>query len=280
MKKISFFGLLLTLFAFVQVAKAQVKIPPMSSKSKIVQGIGIHNVTLTYQRPNVNGRVIFGGLVPYGEIWRTGANGIPVVVFEESVSLQGNVVPAGTYGILTIPNKESWTIIVTKDYEQWGAYTYDSADDILRFDVKSEKLNEFVETFTMSFGAVTTTSAVLSMAWENTQVNVEIKVDQQAEILASIEEGMKTDKKPYFQAAQYYYLNDLDINQAAIWAELAEKENDNLPWYKYWRARIQLKQGDRKAAAETARRGIQVAKELQNEEYIKLNTAVLNEATK
>lgn len=261
-----------------QESQAQAKFPPASSTTKIEQGIGIKKVSLVYQRPNINGRTIFGGLVPFDQVWRTGANSIPAITFEEDVILAGHKVPAGTYGLFTIPTKGDWTVILSTNVEQWGAYQYNQSEDFLRFQAKSKQLSDKVETFTIAFENVKQTGADLTLAWENTKVSFPIVVNQSQEIMASIEEAMKSEKKPYFQAAQYYYNNDLDINKAVEWANEADKGNTKAPHIKYWRARIQLKAGDKAGAIQTATEGIAMAKAANNEEYIKLNTQVLEEA--
>lgn len=265
------------LFA-AQGVQAQTTFPQASSTTKIEQGIGIKKVTLVYQRPNVNSRTIFGGLVPYDQVWRTGANGIPVLTLEEEVTIAGNKVPAGTYGLFTIPTKGDWTVILSKNVQQWGAYQYNQNEDFLRFQAKSQHTADKTETFTIAFENVKPSGADLTLAWENTKVSFPIAVDQSQEIIAGIEEAMKGEKKPYFQAAQYYYNNDLDINQAVEWANAADKDNTKAPHIKYWRARIQLKAGDKAGAIQTATEGVAMAKAANNEEYVKLNTQVIETA--
>lgn len=265
------------LFA-VQNTQAQAKFPQASSATKIEQDIGIKKVTLLYQRPNVNKRTIFGGLVPYGEVWRTGANSIPAITFEEEVTIAGHKVPAGTYGLFTIPTKGEWTIILSKNVQQWGAYQYNQNEDFLRFQVKSKQTADNTETFTIAFENVKPSGADITLAWETTKVSFPIEVDQSQEIIAGIETAMKGEKKPYFQAAHYYYNNNLDINKAVEWADEADKNNTEAPHIKYWRAKIQLKAGDKAGAIKTATEGVAMAKAANNEEYVKLNTQVLEEA--
>jgi hypothetical protein len=212
--------------------------------------------------------------VPYGQVWRTGANNIPNLTFEEEVSIQGHKVPAGTYGLLTVPNKESWTIILSSNPKQWGAYQYKDSEDFLRFNVKAEKTNDKMETFTISFDDVTTTSSKVTLAWENTKASFDITVDQSKEIIASINAAMQSDKKPYFQAAQYYFNNDLDTNKAAEWVKLADQGN-SAPHIKYWKARILAKAGQTAEAKQAAQEGIDMAAKSNNQEYVKLNTQVL-----
>lgn len=259
-------------------AQAQAKLPPASSTQQVSQGLGISKISLTYQRPNSNGRTVFGGLVPYGEVWRTGANNATAITFDSEVTIQGKTVPAGTYGLFTIPNKGDWTIILNKTAEQWGAYTYKQEDDLLRFTAKPVKLNKKVETFTINFENVTTKSLDVVLSWENVAVPFTISVDQTKEIMASLDNAMKGEKKPYFQAAQYYFQNNLDIAKAVTWIEEADKGNTKAPHIKYWKAQILTKAGDKAGAAKAAQEGIDIATQANNSEYIKLNTQALKAA--
>lgn len=272
--------LALVVATVAQPLKAQLKLPPASSSQTVIQGLGIRNVTLTYSRPNVNGRKIFGELEPHGKVWRTGANGIPTIKFEDKVTVAGHPIEPGTYGLLTIPGKNEWTIIFSKNSQQWGAYAYKQEEDVLRFTVKPERLGKAVETFTIDFSDVKPQSAKLNISWENTKVAFDLVVDQDAEIMAAIEQAMKGEKKPYMQAAQYYYNNNKDIQKALTWINEADKAPNSPPYIKYWKARIQLKAGDKAGAAATAQEGVEIAKQQNNEEYVRLNGKVLAEAKK
>lgn len=272
--------LALVVAAMGQPVNAQLKLPPASSSQTLVQGLGIRNVTLTYSRPNVNGRKIFGGLEPYDKVWRTGANGIPTVTFEDKVTVAGHPIEPGTYGLLTVPGKSEWTVIFSKNSQQWGAYTYKQEEDVLRFTVKPERLKTPIETFTMDFSDVKSQSAKLNIAWEKTKVSFDLVVDQDAEIMAAIDDAMKGEKKPYMQAAQYYYNNNKDIQKALAWINEADKVPNPPPYVKYWKARIQLKAGDKAGAAATAQQGIEIATQQNNPEYVRLNGQVLAEAKK
>src|SRR5690606_1830286 len=195
------------------------------------------------------------------------------------LTIAGNELPAGTYGLLTIPENDAWTVIISKNAKQWGAYTYSPDEDLFRFKVRTTKTSAPVETFTMNFSDVTTTSANLNLSWENTHVQFAIEFDHDAEIMASIAEGMKSSgNKPYFQAAQYYFRNGKDINQAVEWINEASKANPNAVHIYYWKAQILLKAGDKAGAIATAEEGIKRAKAANNDEYIKLNTEVLEQA--
>lgn len=272
-------GVLAAMIAAPVIATAQVKLPPASSTQTITQGLGITTATLTYQRPNANNRKVFGGLVPLDEPWRTGANNIPILTTEGTLTIGGHALPAGTYGLVTIPRNNEWTVIVSKNAKQWGTYTYKQDEDLFRFNVKPQQTANFVETFTIDFSDVTTTSAYLNMAWENTQIRIPIEFDQDREIMASIDAAMQSSgTKPYFQAAQYYFLNNKDINKAVEWVNEASKANPDAVHIYYWKARIQLKAGDKSGAIATAQEGVDRATKAGNHEYIKLNTQVLEEA--
>ncbi|WP_257666193.1 DUF2911 domain-containing protein [Parapedobacter tibetensis] len=263
-----------------QPTQAQLKLPPASSSQTITQSLGISTVTLAYSRPNMNGRKIFGGLEPYDNVWRTGANNIPILTFDSDVTIAGTKVEAGTYGLLTIPGTNEWTVIFSKNSKQWGAYSYKQDEDLFRFTVKPERLAKPVETFTMDFSDVKPQSAKLNIAWENTKVSFDLAVDQDTEIMASIDEAMKGEKKPYFPAAQYYFKNGKDLTKALEWINEAEKASPQAPHVKYWKAQMQLKAGDKKGAIATAQQGAELAKQANNEEYVKLNGQVIAEAQK
>jgi hypothetical protein len=274
------FAVFMLLITINQNGNAQVKIPPSSSYQTLTQSLGTRNITIAYSRPNMNGREIFGGLEPYDKVWRTGANQIPTITFEGEVSVAGNKVSPGTYGILTIPNKDKWTIIFTKNNNQWGSYTYNESEDLFRFSVVPQFLEKPVETFTISFSEVTPKSAKMNLSWENTLVTYDLTVDEDAEIMESIHQAMQGEKKPYFASAQYYYKNNKDINQALEWVNKAEEEAPTATYIKYWKALIQIKAGDKAGAIMTAQKGIEIAKEENNEEYVRLNGQVLEQARK
>jgi len=254
------------------------RIPEASSTQTIMQDFGLGKITITYSRPNVKGRVIFGGINPFGQVWRTGANAATTINFSENVIVEGHNVPAGTYSLFTIPKKDTWTVILNKTVKQWGAYSYKEADDFLRFQVKPINLDEKRETFTIQFANETTKSSDLHLVWDHTAILVHLETDDDAQITANIDELMKGNRKAYyFNAIQYYYENNKDMNKALGWALEAEKVDPG-PWYKLWEARIRLRMGDKNAAVAAAREGINLAKASNDEEYIRLNQAVIDQA--
>jgi len=256
------------------------QMPQASSSQTIIQNFGLGKITVNYSRPNTKGRKIFGGLELYGTVWRTGANSATLISFTEPVKIGGTEVPAGEYGLFTIPGEKEWTVILNKGAKQWGAYDYKEADDVLRLKVKPVTLKEKVETFSIQFADVYPTKAKLQLKWENTEINVDLSTEVDAKVMAGIEEAMKGEKKPYFQAAQYYFENGKDLNKALEWMNIADENNTTQPWVKLWKARVQLKMGDKVAAGKTAQEGLKIATETKNQEYIRLNTALIAEAKK
>lgn len=256
------------------------KMPQASTSQTLTQNFALGKITVNYARPNVKERKIFGDLALYGTVWRTGANSATTVNFTEAVKIEGKDLAAGEYSLFTIPEKGEWTVIFNKSTKQWGSYTYNEADDVLRVKVKAIKLKDKVETFTIQFADVYPTSAKLQLMWENTLVNIALTSDIDATVMASIDEAMKGDKKPYSQAAQYYFTNNKDINKALEWINAAEAEDGKAPWVKLWKAKIQMKMGDKAGAAKTAESGLAVAKEIKNDEYIRLHTEMLKAAKK
>ncbi|RZL17302.1 MAG: DUF2911 domain-containing protein [Pedobacter sp.] len=258
----------------------ELKMPQASTAQTITQGFGVGSITVNYSRPNTKGRKIFGGLEPYGSVWRTGANSATTITTTEAIQIEGKELPAGTYGIFTIPGANEWTVILNKGAKQWGAYEYKAEEDLFRITVKPEKLKDKVETFTIQLADVYPTKAKLQLMWENTSINMNLTTEVDSKVMAGIDEAMKGDKKPFFSAAQYYYENGKDLKKALEWATAAEAMDQKAPYFKLLKGRIQLKMGDKKAASISATEGIKVAEEAKNTEYIRLNTALLAEAKK
>lgn len=272
--------LLLVALGMYNTLSAQVKLPAPSSTQTISQEFGLGKITLTYARPNVKGRKIFGGMEPMDKVWRTGANAATIITFTEAVKIEGQDLPAGEYGLFFIPNANEWTIIFNKNAKQWGAYTYDQKDDVLRVKVKTKQLKDKVETLTLQFANVSESKAQLQMMWENLSFAINITTDVDAKAMANIDEAMKGANKPYMQAAIYYFTNGKDLKTALGWMVEADKAEPKMPWTKLWLGRMQLKSGDKTAAAASAKAGIAIATAMKNEEYIRLNTQLLAETNK
>jgi Protein of unknown function (DUF2911) len=276
MKSICFKILMLCCIAFT--AKAQIKTPQPSPSATIIQNIGLATATIEYSRPSLKGRKMMGStLVPYGQVWRTGANKIPNLKLTEEVMIEGQKVPAGTYGLVTIPALTEWTIVLTKKADQWGVYEYKQEDDLVRFKVKAEKMVAKEEHFTMAFTDFTPTSAKVAITWENSRVKFNIKQDPNAQIMAEIKEktsAADATADTYSDAANYYFDNGGDLNQALAWANKVV-EKDKQYWTYYLRAKIAAKLGKCDIAADDATKGLEMATKEKDNAYIANHTKIL-----
>jgi hypothetical protein len=279
MKKL--FTCIIAMMVFTAVNTYAQLTPQPSSTQSIVQDFGLGKISLTYSRPDVKGRKIFGGMEPYGAVWRTGANSATVIKFTDEVSMEGNKIPAGEYGLFSIPGEKEWTIILSKQPKQWGAYLYKEADDFLRFKVKTERVAALTETMTLAFTNVTPTTCDLQMMWEHSGFVIHMTTDIDAKVMARIDSAMKTDKKPYYEALIYYYNNNKDMDKALAWATELEKDKDFPPFVpKLWKARILLRKGDKAAAINTAQEGVKMATDMKTDEYVRLNNELIAQAKK
>jgi len=266
----------LALIFIISTARAQdFTIPQPSTKQIITQEFGLGKITLSYCRPNVKGRKIFGYSEPYGIVWRTGANAATTISFTDEVTIEGQKVPAGEYALFTIPGEKEWTFILNKTAKQWGAYAYKDIDDLIRFKVPRTHTPQLTETLTMQFTDATTLRCTLKMNWENTEAALHFETDIDARVMENIDKAMQQAKKPYYFAAIYYYNNNKDINKALEWINLHDQQQPGAYNVKYWKARIQLKAGDKKGAIATATDGLKLATDENNAEYIRLNKEVI-----
>jgi len=276
MKKLN---LLLSAIAIVISANAyaQVQMPQPSPTSEIKQNIGLMEAIITYSRPSARDRKIFGDLVQYDELWRTGANASTKLMLNDEANIHGNTIPAGTYALYTLPGKEEWTIILNKNTELWGIDGYDQSEDIARFQIKSKTTDDFIETFTMNFTDLTYNSANVKLAWENTVVHFNIETDVDTKVLASIEKTMSGEPKPadLYQAASYFLSQEKSLGQALNWANTAiniyEKEDRNVFWIYHLKAKIQAAMNLYQDAIETANISIEKAQEANNTDYVRMN---------
>lgn len=220
MKKL--FLLLFVLIISTQI-KAQLELPRVSPKASVSQTVGYCNITVEYYRPAVKGRDIWGALVPFGQIWRTGANDATTIQFTTNVSINGMSVPAGMYSLFTIPEKDEWTIVLNKTFKQWGSYNYKSDDDLLRFTVKPV-VSEFNERLLFSFTEVSDSTATLSMSWDKLKVSFSIKEDIYKHAHQKIKDALSQnpDKADIHNlAVRYAADNSIFLDEAAGWADKA-----------------------------------------------------------
>ncbi len=268
----------LSLSTFMVQAQG-LKTPAPSSSQTIKQAFALGELTVDYSRPSVKGRTVFGDLVPFGKVWRTGANGTTKLTFAEDVKIEGKDLKAGTYGLYTIPNKDSWEVLIYSDLTLNGNVgSYKAENEVLRVVVKPTVLTSKVETFTINLADVTSNSLVLEILWDKTRVPVKITAEIDAKIMKNIETTLAADARPYFQAANYYYENDKDLNQALTWVNKAVEQNPKAFWVLMLKSRIEFKLKDNTAAAATAEKVVALAKEANNEDYVKMGEKMIVDA--
>jgi hypothetical protein len=259
--------------------QAQVLAPQASPAASVSTVVGLTDVKIDYSRPRAKGRKIFGTgtdfLVPFGAIWRTGANTGTKITFSDDVKVEGTTVAKGEYLIFSWPGATEWTIALYKDTRIGGnTDDYKAENEVVKFKVKPGKLTEKVEMFTVNITDVSddNKSAKVELAWENTSVKFGLGVDYDAKVLKSIEASTKVAPGNYAAAAVYYAENGKDLNQALTWINEALKANPKAFWWVHQKAKIQAKMGDMKGARETANASIALAKENGNDfGYVKLN---------
>jgi len=259
------------------VNSQSIKMPPPSPPQTIKQDFGISSIELSYSRPGIKGRKVFGDLVPYGKVWRTGANNATTIDFGDDVTIGGTKVPAGKYGLLTIPDKDNWKVIITKQLEVTNPTDYKPESDLVRVDVKPMTMKDKMETFTMQFANVKPSTCELQIMWENTAVVVPISSDVETVVMKQIDDAMNKDNRPYFQSALYYLNNGKDLNQAIAWFDKAIAQQPNGYWIYHQKANALAKLGKKDEAKATAQKSIELAKEDKNDDYVRLNEKLLEQ---
>jgi hypothetical protein len=282
MKKPALIVFLTAFAAFL--AQAQIQIPAASPSGTVSTVVGLTDISIKYSRPKMKGRKIFGEgpeyLVPYGQMWRTGANAGTVISFSDDVKVEGQDVKKGEYLLLTIPNANEWTVILYSDPSIGGnTANYKQEKDAARFTVKPVKLAEPVSTFTMSITDIAddNTSANIELAWENTAIRFKVNVDYDSKVMKAIEAGTRVNPANYIAAANYYFENKKDLNKALEWITLGiENGNREAFWNLHTKAKIQLALGDYRNALATAQQSLELAKKANNDfGYIKLNEELI-----
>ncbi|GAA4078426.1 DUF2911 domain-containing protein [Flavobacterium cheonanense] len=266
--------------------EAQVKTPQPSPKSVLNQLVGLTDVTVEYSRPSAKGRVVFGDLVPFGKLWRTGANANSTVSFSEDVVINGTTVKKGKYAIFTLPKADMWEIILYTTTDNWGLpENYDVNKVAVSLNVDPVVLNNNVETFTIGINNLTNDSATLDISWEKTMVSMKFEVPTQKAAMASIAKVLAGPTAgDYFSSAQYYYQSNGDLNKALEYVNKAVsmvKPGEEAPyWHLRLKSLIQGKLGDKKGAIETAKLSLAGAEKDGNGDYVKMNNDSIKEWSK
>lgn len=266
---------LLAIASSLSFSYAQVSTPPASVPMEIETKVGLTKVELEYSRPNMNGRKIFGDLVPYGKIWRTGANKNTTIEFSDDVSIDGQTLKAGKYAIFTKPEKDVWEVYFYADTENWGLPAkWDESKVAAKTKAKVQQLPVQVETFSILIDDVKIDNAKMNIIWSNVLVQVNINFPTDQKVMASIESTMKNNPKAedYIAAANYYFNAKKDIQQAKKWFDEGMKLNKEP---KFWQLRqqslIYAEAGDKKGAIQLAKQSLDLAKKAGNDDYVKMN---------
>ena len=260
-----------TVLTFSAFASAQ-DLPMPSPAATVKQRVGLTDIEVVYSRPSVKERKIFGDLVKYGEVWRTGANKACAITFSTNTGVAGQEIPAGTYAIFTIPSESEWTVIFSRNTEQWGAEKYNQSEDALRISVKPVK-SEFTESMMFYFDNLRNESALLNLQWETTRISIPLTVNPAETAMKNIEKaiaGADDMFRTYNSSARYYIDNNLDAKKALEWAQKSVSMSK-----KYWNlttlSRAQAANGMVKEAIKSAEEATALSLEAKNDTYVKQN---------
>jgi hypothetical protein len=267
MKKIICVGIFM--LSIISASQAQLKTPQPSTTQKITQDFGIGNIELSYSRPGVKSRKVYGDVVPFGKLWRTGANGPTRIKINHDITIGGQPLAIGEYSIFTIPNEKEWEIIVNKDPNKKNVFDYVQADDVLRFKIASQKMGSTVESFTIGFANVTNTTCDMQLMWDNTIVSIPLTTTYKDEVMKQITDIMGKDDKPYNSAATFYLENGGDKTQALEWYKKGVANNPTAYWILMGQAKCELALGKKMEAIATATKGMAIATKEEDDSYVK-----------
>ena len=265
------------------VTEAQVKTPQPSPKSTLTQIVGLTTVEVVYSRPSAKGRDVFNNLVPFGKLWRTGANENTTISFSDDVVIDGKTLPKGKYALFTTPKADSWEIFFYKTTDNWGnPETWDETKVALKTTVKSEHIDRFVESFTIGINNLDNNFAHLELSWEKTIVAIKFEVPTSKTAMASIDKVLAGPAAgDYFSSAQYLLNSNGDMTKALTYINKALDMNKDKPfWYTRLKSLIQAKQGDKSGAIETAKISLAAAEAAKNQDYVKMNKESIAEWSK
>jgi Protein of unknown function (DUF2911) len=275
MKKL--FLLVAASYIFFSTEAQQLTTPQPSPTANIKQNFALSSIEISYSRPGVKGRKVFGDLVPFGNVWRTGANNATTITFGEDVTIGGKKVTAGKYGLLTIPGATEWTIIITKQLDVTSPAAYKQDQDVVRVAAKPATTPFSIETFMITVDDIKSNSCSIGMGWETTWVSFGVTADVDGKVMQQIKSTMENDNKPYFNAAVYYIDNGKDLNKAVEWLDKAYMQNQDAYWVMYQKARALKMLGKKGDALAASNKSIELAKKGKNDDYVALNEKLQKE---
>jgi len=280
-------AIIFTLLLFtVNLSFSQINTPRVSPASEVEQMVGLTEIEIEYSRPSMRGREVFGNLVPFGKVWRTGADNSTKISFDTDVIISGKTIQSGTYSIFSIPNKESWEIILYSEVELWGVPRDWSENKIVfssMFDVKKLKKSNTVETFTISFNDLTNNDVNMSISWENTSVDIKIEVPTRSMVESDINKVLSDNPKSsdYYAAAVFYRQENINLDKALEWMNKAIEMNESPRFWQYRQQSLIMAANDKFAdAVDAAKKSLNLAIEADNQDYIKMNRESIAEWSK
>lgn len=266
----SLFTVFAAAFLLTANVDAQVTMPAPSPTQTIIQDFGMGKIELTYSRPGIKGRKLLGAnseLAPFGKPWRTGANAATRIRFSDNVTIGGKTLDSGRYVIYTVPNQGQWEVVFSKGTTYPGSEGFKESDDVVRVKVPATTLSNNIETFTMQFADIKNESCNLHIRWGNTLVSVPITTNIKDRVRTQLEAALQSDKKPYFQAAGFYYDYDKNYSKALENVNKAIEENPKAFYMYLQKARIEKDMGNKSAAKASALKTIELSKEAKNADY-------------
>ena len=273
MFKIFFISILLT----VATTNAQLSIPALSPLSKTTQTVGLTDIEIQYSRPSKRARVIFGenGIIPFGELWRTGANATTKITFSEDLTIQNTLIKKGSYAILTKPNSEYWSVnLYTYQSGNWSSYV--EKEPTASFQVRSEKLKDPQETLLIYFDEITLNSTDLVIAWDQSKIAVPLKLNTHTKAMANIEKALAGPSNfDYFQAALYLHETGKDLDKALVYIQKATKSEKPLFFQVYREALILADLNRKTEAVAAAKKSLELSKKAKNKDFIRLNEKII-----
>ena len=280
-------AIIFTLLLFtLNLSFSQINTPRVSPASEVEQMVGLTEIEIEYSRPSMRGREVFGNLVPFGKVWRTGADNSTKISFDTDVIISGKTIQSGTYSIFSIPNKKSWEIIFYSDVELWGVPRDWSENKIVfssMFDVKKLKKSNTVETFTISFNDLTNNDVIMSISWENTSVDIKIEVPTRSMVEKDISNVLNDNPKAsdYYAAAVFYRQENVNLSQALLWMNKAIEMFENPRFYHYRQQSLLMAANNKfSEAIDAANKSLDDAIKSDNQGYVKMNRESIAEWSK
>ncbi len=275
--------LLVASFALLTLSlNAQITTPKASPLAKVEQKVGLADLTIQYSRPAKRGRTVFGNVVPFGELWRLGANENTKITSSDNLIFGKDTLKAGTYAIFTKPSKDNWEIFFYTETTNWGTPdTWDDKKVALKLNAPVVAMNDVVENLTIGFDNLQNASATIQISWDKTRINIPFTLNTKEKVLASVKKTMDgPTANDFHQAANYYFSEKMDLKKALEWETKAVELRPEAYWMSRLKAQIQAELGDYKGAIETAKLSILAAEKDNDQNYVKMNKASIEEWSK